>query len=80
MSTRTITVHDRCTTPDCGRALHSIREGESGLCSSCWVKTLPADTKRALNRLVAVAFNGAGAAEKEAAVKDAFDKLKEPAP
>lgn len=75
MATRTITVHDRCTTDGCGRTLLSISEGERGLCSSCWVKQMPADTRRAMNRLLASAFNGSGAAEKDEAVADAMSKL-----
>ena len=77
MATRTVTVHDRCTTPECNRVLHSIAEGERGQCSSCWVKQLPADKRQAMNRLIASAFNGATTAEKEAAVKDAFGKFKD---
>ena len=74
MATRAITVHDRCTTPECNRVLHSISEGERGLCSSCWVKTLSADQKKAMNRLIASAFNGSSDHEKKAAVDDAFRK------
>lgn len=75
MATRTITVHDRCTTESCGRVLHSISEGERGLCSSCWVKGLKPETMKSLNRLIASAFNGASDAEKDAAVDDAFKQL-----
>jgi hypothetical protein len=77
MATRTITVHDRCTTPACNRVLHSIVEGERGLCSSCWVKQMPVETKRALNKLIASAFNGSSEEEKAAAVKDAVERLGE---
>ena len=75
MATRTVVVHDRCTTPECGKVLHSIREGERGLCCSCWVKAMPADTKKAMNRLIACAFNGSSEEEKDAAVKDAMEKV-----
>lgn len=34
------------------------------------------EKKKALNRLIASAFNGSTEAEKDAAAKDAFDKLK----
>ena len=77
MATRTITVHDRCTAEGCSRVLLSILEGERGTCSSCWYKTLSADMKKSLNRLVASAFNGATEAEKGAAVDDAFKKLRQ---
>jgi hypothetical protein len=76
MAARTITVHDRCTTEGCGKILLSIKEGERGTCSSCWVKTMPADTKKAMNRLLAAAFNGSSPNEKDAAVEDALAKLK----
>lgn len=38
---RTISVYDYCTVDGCGRTLHSIREGEIGICSSCWFKQMP---------------------------------------
>jgi hypothetical protein len=75
MATRTITVHDRCTAEGCNRILHSISEGERGLCSSCWFKSLPGPTRGALNRVIASAFNGASEAEKERAVDEAFKEL-----
>ncbi|MCE9560422.1 MAG: hypothetical protein K8U57_00045 [Planctomycetes bacterium] len=77
MATRTITVHDRCTTPTCNRVLHSISEGERGLCSSCWFKQLPDDKRKAMNRLLAAAFNGSTDAQKDAAAKDAMDKFRD---
>ncbi len=73
MATRTITVHDRCTAPECGKVLHSIREGESGLCGACAFKRMPADTKAAMKRLLASAFNGSSDAEKDAAVQSAMN-------
>lgn len=76
MATRVITIHDRCTTPQCGKVLHSIREGESGLCAACAFKAMPDDTKRAMNRLLSLAFKPATDAEKDAAVKDAMEKVK----
>lgn len=56
MTTRTITVHDRCT--GCERVLLSISEGQRGTCSSCWFKSLRPEKARALNRLVEATFNG----------------------
>lgn len=76
MATRTITIHDRCTTAGCGRVLHSIAEGERGTCSSCWFKAMPPDTKKAMDRLVASAFNGATEEQKNMAVDEAMNKLK----
>ena len=37
---------------------------------------MPADTKKALNRLIASAFNGSTIEQKDVAVQDAVDKLK----
>lgn len=76
MATRTITIHDKCTTEGCGRLLHSIVEGERGTCSSCWVKSLSRETKKAMNRVIASAFNGSTQAQKEEAVDDALKQLK----
>lgn len=75
MATRTITIHDRCTVPECNKVLHTIREGESGLCAACGFKRMPADTKAAMNKLLASAFNGATDAQKDAAVKEAMEKV-----
>lgn len=77
MATRTITVHDVCTNQGCGRTLHSILEGERGTCSTCWFNAMPKDTKKAMNRLIASAFNGSSDKEKQAAVDNAFKKLDE---
>jgi hypothetical protein len=74
MATRTITVYDSCT--KCGATLHSLREAEKGICSSCWFKEMPADTKKAMNRLIASAFNGATDVEKDLAIDDALGKLR----
>lgn len=68
MATRTVTIHDRCITEGCGKTLHSIAEGERGTCASCWVKTMPADTRKAMNRLIAAAFRPTTDAEKDAVV------------
>lgn len=76
MTTRMVEIHDRCTTVGCGKVLHSIREGESGLCGACAFKLIPTDTKRAINRLLSSAFNGSSEAEKDAAVKEAMEKVK----
>ena len=75
MATRMVLIYDKCTTPGCNRTLHSISEGERGTCSSCWVSALKPETRKAMNRLIASAFNGASDAEKDAAVDDAFKKL-----
>lgn len=76
MATRTIIVHDRCTNAACNRILHSIAEGVRGKCSSCWFKEMSPDTKKAINKVIACAFNGATEAERSAVVDDAIDKLK----
>lgn len=49
----TIEVWNVC---ECGRMLHSIHEGKRGQCASCWVKSMPSDTKSALNKLIGAAF------------------------
>jgi hypothetical protein len=77
MGTRIVRIHDRCTVDGCNRTLHSISEGERGTCSSCWVKSLRPETKKALNRLIASAFNNSSEKEKDEAVDDAFKKLDE---
>ena len=74
MTTRLVEIHDKCT--ECGRVLLSIKEGESGKCSSCWFKTIPKDTKSALNKLIAAAFKPTSEAEKDALVDEALEKLK----
>lgn len=76
MATRTITVHDRCTAEGCGKVLLSIAEGIRGTCSSCWYKKVPEDTKRALGKLVASAFNGSTEEQRTVLLKDAMDKMK----
>lgn len=76
MATRTVTIHDRCTTAGCGKLLHFVREAEAGQCSACWVKSMPPDKKRALQRLISVAFNGASEAEKHAVVDAAFKQFR----
>jgi hypothetical protein len=75
MSTRTITVHDRCTAQGCGRVLHSMSEGTHGLRSSCWVRQLKPDTRSSLNKLIASAFHS-GSATKYELIDDAMAKLK----
>ncbi len=69
---QTIEIWDRC---ECGRVLHSVAEATRGTCSSCWFKTMPGDTKRAMNRLVASAFNKANDSQKDAAIAEAMEKL-----
>lgn len=75
MATRTITVHDCCTVPECGKALPSIAEGERGTCSRCWLKHMPVDTRKAMYRAFRAILAKAPAAEKNAAVRDAAAKL-----
>lgn len=62
---------------ECGRILHSLSEAQRGTCSSCWVRTMPADTKRAMNRLIASVFNGEAKDDKRARelIDDAMSKL-----
>ena len=74
MATRTITIHDVCT--KCNRVLHGIAEGERGTCSSCWVSSLRPETKRAMNRLIASAFNGSSEEEKGKVADEAFEQLR----
>lgn len=75
MGTRLVRIHDKCT--KCDKILHSISEGERGLCSSCWVETLDPETKKSLNRLVSLAFKKSSSKERELAVDDAMRRLKE---
>lgn len=75
MATRTIIVHDRCTTEGCNRVLHSILEGERGTCSSCWHKAMKPETKQSLNKLVRSAFDGSTDEQRAALVEDAMKQL-----
>lgn len=70
---RTVTVWDRC---ECGRLLHSMAEGQRGTCGACWLKTMPADTKAAMNKMIAAAFKPTSEDEKGKLVDDAISKLK----
>ncbi len=72
---RTVEIYDRCQTPECNRVLHSIREAINGQCSTCWMKAMPEDKKKAMNRLIASAFNGSTKAEQKSAVDDALSKF-----
>ena len=69
---RTIEIWDKC---ECGKTLHSISEGERGICCTCWVKSMPADTKKSLNRLIAAAFKPTSEDEKNKLIDEAIDKL-----
>lgn len=69
---RTVEVWDICT---CGEVLHSMAEGERGTCSSCWFNAMDPAKKKAMNNLVASAFNGSTDAEKDAAIDEAFRHL-----
>lgn len=69
---KTIEVWDVC---ECGRVLHSMAEGQRGTCSSCWVKAMPSDTKAAMNKLIASAFNGTARTEGPQLIDDAIAKL-----
>lgn len=67
----TIEVWNVCA---CGEILHSLAEAKRGTCSSCWVKTLPADTKQAFNKLLAAAFKPTSEEEKGKLVDDLIEK------
>ena len=60
---------------ECGRVLHSVSEATRGTCASCWIAAMKPSTKKALNTLIASAFNGSTDAQKSRAVDDAFDAL-----
>lgn len=62
---------------ECGEVLHSISEGERGTCSLCWVKSLTPERRKAMNNLLASAFNGSTDAQKEVAVEEAFKHFRE---
>jgi hypothetical protein len=68
----TIEVWNICT---CGRKLFSMAEGKRGTCSSCWFKAMPADTKSAMNKLLAAVFKPTSDAEKDKLIDDAMTKL-----
>lgn len=76
MATRTITIHDRCTKAACGRVLHNVAEAERGVCAACWWKEAKPETKRAMNQLIAAAFNGSNEQQKDVAVDGALSALK----
>ena len=71
---RTIEIYNVC---ECGKTLHSIAEGIRGTCGSCWFKAMPADTKSAINKMIASAFvkPGMGDTEKDKLIDDAMAKL-----
>lgn len=71
----TIEVWNVC---ECGRTLHSMHEGKRGQCASCWMKTMPSDTKTAMNKLISAAFRKEKptASERDALIDDAMAKLK----
>lgn len=69
---RTITVWDWC---ECGSLLHSMAEGVRGTCATCWVKAMPSDTKKALNKMISAAFKPTTEEEKSNLVDSAFEKL-----
>lgn len=69
---RTIEIWDKC---ECGNILHSIIEGKRGTCGSCWIKAMPADTKVALNKLIAAAFKSTTANAVSEIIDKAFEKL-----
>lgn len=61
---------------ECGKVLTSIHEGKRGLCSTCWFKLMPADTKQSLNRLLSAAFTKADEKKAGDLIDDALSKLK----
>lgn len=71
----TIEVWNVC---ECGRILHSMVEGQRGTCSSCWFRSMPKDTKAAMNKMIGAAFRDEPATEEEKSdlIDDAFEKLK----
>lgn len=69
---RTVEIWDRC---ECGKTLHSIAEGVRGLCSTCWFKDMPADTRASLKKLIAAAFKPTTEAEKHQVIDDAMSKV-----
>jgi hypothetical protein len=70
----TIEVWNVC---ECGRILTSISEGKRGQCSGCWVKTMPNDTRNALNKLIGAAFRKESLDDKQKGelIDDATSKL-----
>jgi len=60
----------------CGKVLHSISEGKRGTCATCWFKSLGDETKKALNRVVGMAFKPTTEKEREDAVNEALETLK----
>lgn len=70
---RTVRVWNRC---ECGRTLLGLGEAIRGQCASCYMKTIPTDTKQALGRLLAAAFKPTSNAEKDRLVDDALNKIK----
>lgn len=69
---QTIEIWDRC---ECGDALHSISEGKRGTCAKCWLKSMPSDTKRSLNKLISAAFKPTSDTEKDKLIDDTMGKL-----
>lgn len=70
----TIQVWNVC---ECGRILHSMAEGKRGTCSGCWLKSMPKDTKAAINKVIGAAFRNSlpSDAEQDELITDAMDKL-----
>lgn len=60
---------------ECGRVLHSMHEGKRGQCSSCWIKSMPSDTKKALSNLIGAAFRTTSDQEKDQLIDVAMEKL-----
>lgn len=74
--TRTIIVHDKCTNAGCNKTLHSIVEGERGVCASCWFRKLPDATQKAMKSVISLAFkSGTTEQEKQLAVEDLNKRL-----
>lgn len=68
------TKHTVCT--KCARRLIYADERETGICSGCVVKSWTPEKRKAMGKLLAVAFKPGGAtdAEKDDAVKEAFEQ------
>lgn len=60
---------------ECGRVLKSIHEGKRCLCSTCWFKSMPSDTKQSLNRLLHAAFTNVDDKKAGELIDESMSKL-----
>jgi hypothetical protein len=70
----TIEVWNIC---ECGKLLLSVSEAKRGTCASCWFQTLGEKTKKALNKVVSMAFTPTTEEEREEAIGKALEQLEE---